>query len=383
MASDGLEGVNIARETQPNLILMDINLPYLDGRALTTRLRSLPHLTETPIVALTADISDGSRELALAAGCAGFLNKPVDVDKFPYQIESFLKGNVQQLDDKDKSIHLQRHAENMVKQLESKVLELERANQLLYRLDRMKSDFIVLASHELYTPLTLVSGYSNLMDEHLKQDDEKVSLPQTREIAGLMSTSVLRMQGVVQEIMNVARIAAGRLELSIGPVQLGLLVDSVFQAFEDTLVQRNLSLQVNEVQAPLLFGDGSHIKTVIYNLVENAVKYTPDGGEIVVKAYSSGSGVEFAVQDTGIGIPLEEQKQIFNQFYTLGNVDNHSSSKSAFEGGGMGLGLTIASGIVEAHNGRIWVESRGEDRDSLPGSTFFVWLPIGSAKDAE
>ncbi|MEM7330721.1 MAG: response regulator [Chloroflexota bacterium] len=114
VASDGLEGVNIARETQPNLILMDINLPYLDGRALTTRLRSLPHLTETPIVALTADVSDGSRELALAAGCAGFLNKPVDVDQFPTQIESFLQGNVQQLDDKDMSIHLQRHAENMV-----------------------------------------------------------------------------------------------------------------------------------------------------------------------------------------------------------------------------------------------------------------------------
>ncbi|MEM7330722.1 MAG: HAMP domain-containing sensor histidine kinase [Chloroflexota bacterium] len=263
------------------------------------------------------------------------------------------------------------------------MLELERANKLLYRLDRMKSDFIVLASHELYTPLTLVSGYSNLMDEHLKQDDEKITLGQTREIAGLMSTSVLRMQGVVQEIMNVARIAAGRLELSIGPVKLGHLADSVYQAFEDILRLRNLSLLIEEFEVPLIFGDGAHIKTVIYNLVENAIKYTPDGGEITVKGYLSGAGVELSVHDTGIGIPLDEQKQIFSQFYTLGNVDNHSSSKSAFEGGGMGLGLTIASGIVEAHNGRIWVESRGEDRDSLPGSTFFVWLPIGSAQDAE
>lgn len=384
MASDGLEGVDIAKQTNPHLILMDINLPYLDGRALTTRLRSLPHLSETPIVALTADISDGSRELALAAGCAGYLSKPVDVDKFPTQIESFLQGTVHRLDAKDHSHHLRLHAENMVEQLEAKILELERANQLLFRLDRMKSDFIVLASHELYTPLTLVSGYSNLMDEHLKQDDDKISLNQTREVASLMSASVSRMQGVVQEIMSVARIAAGRLELSIGPVKLSQLMGSVCKAFDNVLAQRGLTLDVSDMSAvPFIFGDGSHIRTVIYNLIENGIKYTPDGGTISVTAVPSGTGVEIAIKDTGIGIPPEEQKQIFHQFYTLGSVDNHSSSKSAFEGGGMGLGLTIASGIVEAHNGRIWVESSGEDRTNLPGSTFYVWLPYGSADDAE
>lgn len=384
VASDGLEGVDIARQTNPHLILMDINLPYLDGRALTTRLQSLPHLKETPIVALTADISDGSRELALAAGCSGYLSKPVDVDKFPDQIDSFLQGKVQQLDEKDHSRHLRRHAENIVEQLEAKILELEYANKLLYRLDRMKSDFIVLASHELYTPLTLVSGYSNLMDEHLRQDDEQVSLEQTREVANLMSASVERMQAVVQEIMNVARIAAGRLELSKGPVQIPHLVRSVRKALKDILKQRNLTLEVEGIETlPIIFGDGSHIRTAIYNLVENGIKYTPNGGIISICGKVSGAGVELSVRDTGIGIPQEEQKQIFNQFYTLGNVDNHSSSKSAFEGGGMGLGLTIASGIVEAHNGRIWVESSGEDRDALPGSTFYIWLPIGSADEAE
>lgn len=379
VASDGLEGVNMARTTKPNLILMDINLPYIDGRALTTRLRSLPHLSDTPIVALTADISDDSRKLALAAGCVGYLNKPVDVDKFPFQIAAFLQGQIQRLDHQDESRHLRQHAENIVEQLEGKIRELEEANQLLLRLDRMKSDFIVLASHELYTPLTLVSGYSNLMDEHLEQDDDKVSLSQTREVASLLGASVDRMQLVVQEIMNVARIAGGRLELSIGPVQLPQLIRSVRKSFREILNRRNLTLIVGNLDSiPMIFGDGSHLKAAIYNLVENAIKYTPDGGEISILAKQSGGGVEIAITDTGIGIPLEEQEQIFNQFYTLGNVDNHSSSKSAFEGGGMGLGLTIASGILEAHKGRVWVKSRGQDRDGLPGSTFYIWVPIGS-----
>lgn len=377
VASDGLEGVNLAEKTHPNLILMDINLPQIDGRAITTRLRSLPHLAQTPIVALTADFSDGSRELALAAGCVGYLNKPVDVDKFPQQIEMFLQGKTQTLDEKTEAHHLRRHAENMVHQLEHKIRELEKANQMLFRLDRMKSDFIVLASHELYTPLTLVSGYANLLEEQLNQADDDVSLKQSRQVTDLLNNSVVRMKMVVQEIMNVSRIAAGRLELSIGPIRLSQLVTAVQHEMADPLEKRNLTLQVSNLDGlPLIFGDGAHLRTVIANIVENAIKYTPDGGQISISGRRSGQGVEVAIKDTGIGIPLEEQDEIFNQFYTLGDVDHHSSSKSAFEGGGMGLGLTIASGIVEAHNGRIWVDSAGEDRNALPGSTFYIWLPL-------
>ncbi|MCP5094887.1 MAG: hybrid sensor histidine kinase/response regulator [Chloroflexi bacterium] len=383
VASDGLEGVNLAQSTDPNLILMDINLPMIDGRAVTTRLRSFPHLVDTPVVALTADISDGGRELALAAGCAGFLNKPVDVDKFPEQIEGFLHGRIHKLDDAVHSHHLKRHAENVVEQLEKKIRELESVNKLLFHLDRMKSDFIVLASHELYTPLTLVSGYASLLGEQLDQDEEQISLPASRQVAGLLNTSISRMQQVVQEIMNVARIAAGRLELAIGPIQFHILVDEVLANFQSVLAERDLDIHVDDLtNLPLIYGDGPHLKTAVSNIIENAIKYTPNGGKITVSGQGSKVEVEITIQDSGIGIPSNELEQIFEQFYSLGNVDHHSTSKSAFDGGGMGLGLTIANGIVKAHNGRLWAESSGEDREKLPGSTFIVQLPIMPPDDA-
>ena len=377
VASDGLIGVSLAQKMHPNLILMDINLPHIDGRALATRLHSLPTLEKTPIVALTADVTDGSRELALAAGCVGFLNKPVDVDKFPHQIESFLEGQTQELDQATHRHHLQLHAENMVEQLENKIRELEKVNKLLYKLDRMKSDFIVLASHELFTPLTLVSGYSNLLDEQLNHEDAASALDKSRGIAKLLNTSVDRMGQIVHEIMSVARIASGRLELSTGPVKMNVLITSVVKEFSQILQDRKLQISVSGLdELPLIYGDGVQLKTAVSNIIENAIKFTPDGGEIWISAQNGLDGIELAISDTGIGIPLDEIERIFDQFYTLGNIDYHSSSKSAFEGGGMGLGLTIATGVIEAHNGRVWAESAGFDREKLPGSTFYVELPL-------
>lgn len=376
VAADGLEGVKLARETKPHLILMDINLPHIDGRAVTTRLRSLPHLAETPVVALTADFSDGGRELALAAGCTGFLNKPIDVDKFPHQVASFLKGQTDKLDDAAQSLHLQRHAENVVAQLEKKIRELKEANKMLYQLDRMKSDFIVLASHELYTPLTLVSGYANLLWEHLDQNEADFSLEASRELGLLLNVSVSRMERVVQEIMSVSRITAGRLELATGPVRLKQVVSDVLAEMAAPLQQRELQIHVGNLERlPLIFADGEQLQTAVANVLENAVKFTPDGGDIYVNGRSGDDWVEVVIRDTGIGIPPNELNRIFEQFYTLGNVEHHSSSKFAFEGGGMGLGLTIAGGIIEAHNGRIHAESEGQDFETLPGSTFVIHLP--------
>lgn len=376
VASDGLEGVKIADKIMPRLILMDINLPHIDGRAVTTRLRSLPHLTKTPIVALTADISDGGRELALAAGCVGFLNKPIDVDKFPQQVAAFIDGRTQKLDQDSHQHHLRLHAENIVEQLEKKIRELKEANKLLFQLDRMKSDFIVLASHELYTPLTLVSGYAHLLGEQLQEDEATFSMQKAQEMSNLLNLSIERLQRVVHEIMSVARIAAGRLELSTGPVYLTRLVTGVIEKLDGTLRLRALQVDLSGLpELPLIFADGGQLETAVANILENAIKFTPDGGAIHISGRAGDTWVELAIRDTGIGIPPEKLVQIFQQFYTLGDVAHHSSSKSAFEGGGMGLGLTIAAGIIEAHDGRIWAESSGQDYDTLPGSTFFIRLP--------
>jgi len=383
VATEGLEGINLAREQRPQLILMDINLPNMDGREITTRLRGLPNFSNVPIVALTANISTGSRELALAAGCTGFMTKPIDVATFPADVERFLQGKQDKLSADERTQHLEKHAQNLVESLEKKVRELRAANKRLMELDSLKSDFIVLVSHELRTPLTLVSGYSHLLAEQVANKNDLVPAQSIAGIADGLQSGVARMQDVINEIISVVRISSGTLDLSLGPVRLTKVVNDVQKTYGDICQRRNLKLNVADFSGlPLIQGDGRRIQAAVEHVVGNAVKYTPDGGEITITGhYLQGKAVDIIVSDTGIGIPLEEQRHIFDQFYTLGSIQHHSTSKSAFQGGGLGLGLAIAKGIVEAHHGRIWVESERRDPETLPGSTFHILLPLSPSDE--
>jgi signal transduction histidine kinase len=114
----------------------------------------------------------------------------------------------------------------------------------------------------------------------------------------------------------------------------------------------------------------------IQNVVNNAIKFTPDGGNVDIRYELIGDAIDIIIQDSGIGIAPEKQRVIFEQFHVLGSIEHHSTSKSAFQGGGLGLGLSISKGIIEAHHGRIWVESDGYHPNLTLGSTFHILLPI-------
>ena len=381
LAADGLEGVTIAQEALPNLVLMDINLLNMDGRAVTTRLRSLPHLEDIPIVALTANNSPGSQELALAAGCTGYLTKPIDVDALPGEVEAFLHGRKQTLADATRCLQLERHAQDIVTQLEGKLRELEISNQRLYRLDRLKSDFITLASHELRTPLTLVSGYAQLLAMQLRQlqeEDQQGAVEWERPLLSVdkLNQGMVRLAQVVDEIIGISRIATNRLDISLQTVSLAEIVADVMTESQSVRARRSIRIDVIGLESlPPIQGDREHLQTAVANVVENAIKFTPDGRSITITGQVKDGAVILDVQDTGIGIAPEDQPYIFDQFFVVGSIDHDSSSKSSFLGGGLGVGLAVARGIIQAHNGRIWVESPGQDFDTLPGSTFHILLP--------
>lgn len=377
VASDGLEGVALAHKAQPNIILMDINLPNLDGRALTTRLRSSPSFSETPIVALTAHQDADNRKMALAAGCTGFLTKPIDVDFFPQQVQSFLNGQQHKLSEEDKQEHLERHTQNLVRQLESKVLELEQANQRMQELNKLKSDFLSIASHDLKTPLDLTSNYLNILTSFLGQSEDQSQNSTISVLAERMKSGIDRLHGVAAEIIHVSEIMSGLVALVPNAFDMGQLIAEILADFATVCEQRQLNLITADLQAlPLVQGDVVQLRTAVTNIIGNAIKYTPDGGNIYIMAQIVDQEVQVVVQDTGLGVPKEEQAYIFDLFYALGSVQNHSTSKSAFKGGGLGVGLSMAKGIVEAHNGRILVESHPEDRNCIPGSTFTICLPF-------
>jgi signal transduction histidine kinase len=271
-------------------------------------------------------------------------------------------------------------------ELEDKVRQrtedLEAAYHELERLDRTKSDFIGVASHELRTPLTVVHGYCQMLldDPSVRQNPLHQQLVQ-----GIYAGSQ-RLNEIVGSLLDTARIESRILQLHKGPVIIHSLIENVAGNLRKHIEERSQVLVLGNLKSlPTIQADPDALRKVFHNLLVNAVKYTPDGGAITIESQcfrsqeeGEASAVEIIVSDTGIGIDPSLHELIFSKFYQTGEVSMHSSSKMKFKGGGPGLGLAIARGIVEAHGGRIWVESPGHDEESLPGSRFHVVLPLRS-----
>jgi signal transduction histidine kinase len=165
-------------------------------------------------------------------------------------------------------------------------------------------------------------------------------------------------------------------------VPLKSVVNDIVHHLRNDLTNRQLTLTVEHAaDTPNLNADPTLIQKALHHIIINAVKYTPDGGAITVRTRplmleKNVPGAEIMVQDTGIGLAPEHHELIFEKFYQVGSVALHSSSKTAFKGGGPGLGLAIARGVARAHGGKLWVESPGHDEINLPGSVFYFQIPL-------
>ncbi len=388
-AVNGLEGISKAVEIKPDLILMDINLPDIDGFSAVTKIRSYDHLTETPIIALTARNIADDPERAIAMGCDGYLGKPFGVKALLDAVSDHIgKPRKQESASTNTEKYLREQSASLVAELERKFQELSLVHQKLsamherlQRLDQAKTDFIHIASHELRTPLTMVKVYADM----ISINSSIVKDTSLTEMMEGMKNGVDRLHSIINDMISIVRVELSTLDLAYTPISLKKLIEGVVEEVGEDIQRRNLKLDVNlPHQLPLVIGDETQLSQVFNRLMSNAIKYTPDHGRILVEAsfqddtstIKNNHFVLVKVQDTGIGIDQEHQSLIFEKFYTAAeDISLHSSSKSNFRGGGPGLGLTIAKGIVEAHDGRIWVESQGYDPQSNAGSTFHVLLP--------
>jgi signal transduction histidine kinase len=377
--ADGLSAVEVAKRELPDLILMDINISGLDGYEVTTRLRTIDDLQLVPIVAVTATTLQGDRERALIAGCTGYISKPINVDQFPDQVRSFLQGTKEEIESaEEKAEYLVEYSHRLVDRLEEKIRELERSNAELLRLDKMKTDFLIIAGHELRTPITAIYGYAQILQSNPSIPGSAEELGSLRSIVEKMTEATWRLNQVVGDILNVSLIDANKLDLSKGPVFIKSLITQTLEDIERIGSDRDLTFEVTGADdLPLIIGDSKRLYQALWNVITNAVKYTPDGGMVRIEARRIADTVQIAVQDSGIGIEPEDHERIFDRFYISHDTALHRSSKIAFKGGGLGVGLAVARGIVEGHGGRIWVESEGHDEEQLPGSTFHILLPIG------
>lgn len=282
------------------------------------------------------------------------------------------------------------------------MINLETSAAELSRLNKMKDSFLGLASHELKTPLTVIMGYTELLLHDIRAE----LTPTVHDMTQNISTAALRLNCIIKDMIDVSMIDRKQLALRVEQIEINPLLEQAAREQQLFFAVRKQKLTFNlDPALPMISGDRTRLIQLMANLINNAIKFTPDGGEITITSRSrdllrskeptssdtSNSAllhicrepqhyVEIAIRDTGIGIDTDEQLRIFDKFYEAGNIEEHSSGKVAFKSRGAGLGLSIARGVVEMHGGEIWVESSGHDPQNCPGSTFFILLPLDPFK---
>jgi PAS domain S-box-containing protein len=255
----------------------------------------------------------------------------------------------------------------MEQEIKTKNEQLKLQNEELGKASRAKSDFLARMSHELRTPLNVIMGFAELM---LDQVPGEINEEQRQCLDDIL-TSSRHLLGLINEVLDLSKVEAGKVELRLKNIALAEVVDSVTSAMMAVISQRRQSLDVDLAKGlPQLKADEARLRQVFFNLLSNASKFTPDGGKIRVGALRKDGFCQVTVSDNGIGIKKEDLKQIFEPFYQSDNLATRERK-------GTGLGLTLVREIVEMHGGQIWVES-----DYGKGSNFVFTLPLVTAEVA-
>ena len=363
IARDGQSALEKASFAHPDIILLDVMMPGMDGFETCRRLKEDPATRPIPVIFMTALSETAHKVTGFEAGAVDYVTKPIQQEEVQARLVTHLRLH-----------ELTEHLEALVQQ---RTAELEQAYQRLERLDQAKSDFISVVSHELRTPLTIIDGYSQVL-----KDDALIR--QHEQLQGQVDSILVgakRMLEIINLVVDATRIDQGGINLHPEPISLYEVGTWAMLHFRQATQERQMQVSVDGLaQAPEVRADPDLLRRIFIQLLSNAIKYTPDGGSITLTAQAASGAdgqaeVEIVVSDTGIGINPDEQELIFEKFYRVEKASLHTSSTTRFKGGGPGLGLSIVRGIVQAHGGRVWVESPGQDEQTCPGSRFVIRLP--------
>lgn len=346
-AATGLEGVRLASTVHPDLVLVDINIPHLDGYEVTLRLRGMPDLAGVPIVAVTAG---GDRQTSLAVGADGFIEKPIDAATFARTIERFLRGHRERADETGQ-FRLRERAEKIVERLERKIGELEEANTRLEEMARLRREFLQNTSHELATPLTPVVGYL-----HLLLNEELGTLtPLQRRCLEFVEQSTNRLRSLIDTLLDVTALENGKMHFYEREYDFGGLAQRAVDEQRARAADAQISLEAEVFPVGLdAIGDPDKLRRTMAHLLDNAFKFTPRGGAVAVGVRALGKGraasYAFVVVDDGPGVAPDQIARILEPFYQVDGSVTRSH-------GGVGLGLAFAHRVAVAHSGGIDIQS--------------------------
>ena len=266
-------------------------------------------------------------------------------------------------------------------------LELQETKDQLEHLDSVKTDFITIASHELRTPLAQVRGYTDIIEA--LNDQGMLDPEQLGSMTANLRKATDRMEDLIRNMLDVSQIDVNAMDLRFTNVSIVNVVTMAVEPMTEAIRDRKQMLSVRGLRGlPEVEADMKRMVQAFQNVINNSVKFTPDGGRIEItgsvhtNTKRNRDEIIIAIKDDGIGVDHKNQELIFEKFVRAQDPSLHSTGKTKFMGAGPGLGLTIARGVIEGHGGTIWVESERFDPVNMPGSCFYIVLPVKPPEDA-
>jgi len=349
-AANGRDGLRLALELRPDLILSDVMMPELSGADLVRELRGRPDLANTPVLLLTAKADEQLRVDLLRLGANDFVMKPFSVDELVARVRNLVNHKL--ADERTRRLNME---------LQGLATELEQANRETRDVSRLKSEFLANMSHELRTPLNAVIGFS----EMLYDGKAGPVTPKQQEFLDDILLGARHLLQLINDVLDLSKVEAGKMEFRREAVNLTSVLDEVAGLLRSLAAQKQITLEVHVApELTEIVSDPSRLKQVLYNYLSNAIKFTPAEGHVAVRVTPEGDReFRIEVEDTGLGIRAEDMSRLFVEFQQLDAANGASYA-------GTGLGLALTKRIVETQGGRVGVRSvLGH------GSTFSAILP--------
>ncbi|MCL2726465.1 MAG: hybrid sensor histidine kinase/response regulator [Polyangiaceae bacterium] len=341
-AADGLEGVRLALAQRPDIVLVDLNIPGLDGFEVTLRLRTEAVLAGVPIIAITAE---GDRDTSFAVGCDGFVQKPINARAFAKQIAGYIGGQRERaMSSPDvASERLRVQSGRIVAHLEEKVAELSAANERLREMNSLRREFYRNISHELATPLTPIVGYVRmLIDGELGETSTA-----QRKALRAMDDCIRRLRTQLDNLVDVTGLETGKMRFFHRDYDFLDTVRRTIAWHADTFAERKITLLEELPRGPLPgYGDSDRLGRAISQLLDNAAKFTPEGGMVGVRVRPLEATYEIVIADTGPGVAKDHEGRIFDAFYQIDGSPTRAH-------GGTGVGLAIARRVARGLGGDV------------------------------
>lgn len=335
------------------VILLDVKMPTMDGFETAALIHGRPRSSHTPIIFITAEAdSDSERFRGYTSGAVDYIFSPILPEVLIAKVSVFVN-----------LFYLQRKLKLQTEELQQRSAEITRQNIELERASKAKTEFLANISHELRTPLNAIIGFTGTMLMKLAGP----LTPQQEKQLNIIKTSARHLLSLINDLLDVAKIEAGRIELDLEPVDCSSVLQELTEAMRTMAAVKGLTFSVEEINpGACLRTDRRILVQILINLINNAIKFTAEGGIFISLKQRDENGVlltEISVRDTGIGIKLEDQDRIFGAF-----IQADTTTTRRFEG--TGLGLHLSRKLADMIGGCITLQS-----EYGKGSTFSLVLP--------